>query len=58
MLEATNLETSHTSPDGNVTLSERYLQFEVRFPLHPFLVEVLKYFGLTVVQITPNGGPI
>ena len=27
----------------------------MKFPLHPFFVEVLKYFGLTVFQITPNG---
>ena len=27
----------------------------MRFPLNPFFVEVLKYFGLTVFQITPNG---
>ena len=26
----------------------------MRFPLNPFFVEVLKYFGLTVFQIMPN----
>ena len=41
-------ERLHTPPDGYVTLSELYLKFGVRFPLHPFFVEVLKYFGLTV----------
>ena len=35
-------------------MSETYLKFRVRFPLHPFFVEVLEYFGLTVFQITPN----
>ena len=50
-----DMERPHTSPDGYVTLSELYLKFGVRFPLHPFFVEVLKYFGLTVFQITPNG---
>ena len=53
MLKSTDLERSHTLLDGYVTLSERYLQFRVRFPLNPFFVEVLKYFGLTVFQ--PNG---
>ena len=27
----------------------------MKFPLHSFFVEVLKYFGLTVFQITSNG---
>ena len=49
------LERAHHAPEGYVTLSETYLKFEVRFPLHPFFVEVLKYFGLTVFQVTPNG---
>ena len=43
-----NMERPHTPLDGYVTLSERYLQFGVRFPLHPFFVEVLEYFGVTV----------
>ena len=34
---------------------ETYLKFGVRFPLHAFFVKVLKYFGLTLLQITPNG---
>ena len=50
-----DVERPHTPPNGYVTLSEFYLKFGVRFPLHPFFVEVLKYFGLTVFQITPNG---
>ena len=55
MVEPDNMERPHTPLDGYVTLSERYLQFGVRFPLHPFFIEVLEYFGLTVFQITPNG---
>ena len=55
VVEPNNMERPHTLLDGYVTLSERYLQFRVRFPLHPFFVEVLEYFGLTVFQITPNG---
>ena len=38
-----------------VTLSEIYLRFRVRFLLNPFFVAVLRYFELTVFQITPNG---
>ena len=49
------LERRHTPPDGYVTLSEIHRKFRVQFPLHPFFVEVLEYYGLTVFQITPNG---
>ena len=49
------LERSHHPPDGYVVVPKTYLKFGVRFPLHPFFVEVLKYFGLTIFQITPNG---
>ena len=55
VVEPTNLERPHTSPIGYVTLSECYLQFGVRFPLNPFFIEVLQYFGLTIFQITSNG---
>ena len=53
--EPTDLERAHTPPVDHVTLSEIYLRFRVRFPLNPFFVAVLRYFGLTVFQITPNG---
>ena len=49
------LERPYTSPDDYVTVSETYLNFRVRFPLHHFIVKVLKYFELTMFQITPNG---
>ena len=55
MVEPTDLERPHTPPVGYVTLSERYLQFRVRFPLNLFFVKILWYFGLTIFQITPNG---
>ena len=48
VLEPTDLERPHAPLDGYVTLSKRYLQFGLRFPLNPFFVEVLKYFGLTI----------
>ena len=53
--EPIGLERAHTPLAGHVTLSEIYLQFGVRFPLNPFFIAVLQYFGLTVFQITPNG---
>ena len=53
--EPTDLERPHTPPEGHVTLSETYLRFRMRFPLNLFFVVVLKHYGLTVFQITPNG---
>ena len=55
VVEPTDLERLHVPLVGYVTLSELYLQFGVRFPLNPFFVAVLHYFGLTVFQIMPNG---
>ena len=49
------LERLHRPPPGYITVSEAYLKFGVRFPLHFFFMEVLKHFGLTVFQVTPNG---
>ena len=54
VVEPDDTERPHTPLVGYVALSEHYLRFRVRFPLNPFFVEVLKYFGLTVFQITPN----
>ena len=53
MIEPTDLERPYTL-FSYVTLSECYLQFEVWFPLNPFFVDVLWYFGLTIFKITPN----
>ena len=55
MVAPYKLERPHTPPNGYVTLLETYLKFGVRFPLHPFFIEVLEYFGLTVFLITLNG---
>ena len=55
VIEHIDLEKPHIPPVGLVTLSKHYLQFRVRFPLNPFFVEVLQYFGLIVFPITPNG---
>ena len=49
------LERTHHTSEGYLTVLEAYLKFGVRFPLHPFFVEILKHFGLTVFQVTPNG---
>ena len=43
-----DVERSYTPSDGYVTLFELYLKFRVRFPLHPFFVEVLRYYRLTI----------
>ena len=48
------LERPHRPLAGYVTVSEAYLKFGVRFPLHSFFVKILQYFGLTVFQVTPN----
>ena len=42
------LERAHHPSEGYVTLLETYLKFRMSFPLHPFFVDVLKHFGLTV----------
>ena len=55
VIEPTDLERQHIPSVGHVMLSECYLQFGERFPLNPFFIEVLQYFGLTLFQITPNG---
>ena len=55
MVTPYELERLHHSSDDYVIVSKTYLKFGVRFPLHPFFIEVLKYFGLIVFQITPNG---
>ena len=54
MVAPYELERPHYPPNGYIAVSETYLKFRVRFPLHPLFVEVLKYFGLTVFQITAN----
>ena len=42
------LERSHHPLEGYITVSESYLKFGVRFPLHSFFIEILWHFGLTV----------
>ena len=32
-----------------------FLQFGVRFPLHQFFRDILRFYMLTVFQVTPNG---
>ena len=38
-----------------MTFSETFLKFGVRFPLHPYFIRILKYYNLTVFQLSPNG---
>ena len=49
------LERLHHPSEGYVIVSESYLKFGVRFPLHSFFIEILRHFGLIVFQVTPNG---
>ena len=45
----------HNPPAGHVTVSEAFLKFGVRFPLHPYFVGILSHFNLTVFQLSPKG---
>ena len=45
----------HKPPTGHVTVSETFLKFRVRFPLHPYFRSILNYYNLIVFQVTPNG---
>ena len=38
----------YNPPAGHVTVSETFLKFGVRFPLHPYFVRILNYHNLTV----------
>ena len=40
---------------GHVTVSETFLKFGIRFPLHPYFIRILKYYNLTTFQLSPNG---
>ena len=46
---------AHKPSTGHVTVSETFLKFGVRFPLHPYFVRLLNHYNLIVFQITPNG---
>ena len=48
-------ERAHNPPPGHVTVSETFLKFGVRFPLHPYFVKILNHYNLTVFQLSPNG---
>ena len=37
-----------------MTVSETFLKFGVRFPLHPYFRRILNHYNLTVFQVTPN----
>ena len=45
----------HNPPVGHVTVSETFLKFGIRFPLHPYFIRILNYQNLTVFQLSPNG---
>ena len=46
---------AHKPPRGYVTASEMFLKFVVRFSLRQFFRDVLRFYGLIVFQVTPNG---
>ena len=46
---------AHNPPSSHVTVSETFLKFDVRFPLHPYFVRILNHYNLIVFQLSPNG---
>ena len=46
---------AHKPPRGHVTISKLFLKFGVRFSLNKFFRDILRFYGLTVFQVTPNG---
>ena len=38
-----------------MTASEMFLKFGVRFPLHRFFRDILRFYELMLFQVTPNG---
>ena len=46
---------AHKPLKGYVTASETFLTFGVHFPLHQFFRVILRFYGLTVFEVTPNG---
>ena len=49
------LDKVHKPPRRHVTALETFLKFGVRFPMHRFFRDILRFYGLTVFQVTPNG---
>ena len=45
----------HNPSAGHMTVSEAFLKFGERFPLHPYFVGILSHFNLTVFQLSPKG---
>uniref|UniRef100_A0A803M7B3 Transposase (putative) gypsy type domain-containing protein n=1 Tax=Chenopodium quinoa TaxID=63459 RepID=A0A803M7B3_CHEQI len=40
-------------PDGHVAIYLKHFDFGLRFPLHPFVVKILKAWNVCLVQLTP-----
>ena len=49
------LDRVHKPSRGHVTASKTFLKFGLRFPLHRFFRDILRFYRLTVFQVTPNG---
>ena len=45
---------AHQPPRGYVIVSESFLKFRVQFLLNRFFRDILRYYRLTVFQVTPN----
>ena len=45
----------HNPHAGHVIVLKTFLNFGVRFPLHPYFVRILNHYNLTVFQLSPNG---
>ena len=45
----------HKPPRGYVTVLELFVKFRVRFLLNQFFRDVIRFYGLVVFQVTPNG---
>lgn len=42
-------------PEGCVAVYKDSMETGLRFPLHPFVVEVLNAYNITVSEVYPNG---
>ena len=49
------LDRVQKPPKRHMTASEMFLKFGVRFCLHRFFKDILRFYELTVFQVMPNG---
>ena len=46
---------AHKPPRGYAMVSESFLKVGLRFSLNQFFKDVLRFYGFTMFQVTPNG---